>query len=482
VSILFADLVGSTGLGERLDPESMHRVLDRVSDLCGGAIERHGGCVEGFIGDAVVGVFGLDRLHEDDALRAVRAAVEVRDAVPALSAELERERGIGVALKLGVESGEVFVSGGARRPAFAAGDAFNVAARLQGMASAGEILLGENAQRLVAAVARAEPLDEPLELRGRSAPVSAWRLVDLADGAPERPATSPFVDRERELGVLRAAQARAREQRACQPVTIVGPAGIGKSRLVRELARPGDEALVAVGRCQSYGEGTAYQPVAEIVRALGDAAEPAAALLPGAGRPTRAAQTEEVFWAVRRALEAAAAERPLVAVFEDVHWAEPTLLDLIDYLSAFSSGAATVAVATARPDFAEKRPDWVAPRGDRVVLSVEPLGEDDARRLVGDAEAADRIVETAEGNPLFLEQLVAMEPGGDEAALPSTIQAVLAARIDALAPEPRSVLETASVQGRAFHAGPLADQLDDRSIPSHLVALVRDQQIGRAHV
>jgi DNA-binding SARP family transcriptional activator/tetratricopeptide (TPR) repeat protein len=483
VTILFADLVGSTALGERLDPESMHEVLDSVSELCGASIERHGGRVEGFIGDAVVGVFGIDELHEDDALRAVRAAVELRDELPELAGRLGREHGVEVALKLAVEAGEVFVSGGTRRRSFAAGDAFNVASRLQGSAAAGEILLGENVQRLLADAVSAEPLDEPLELRGRSAAVRAWRLVDVA-GAPERPATSPFVDRERELELLRAAFERSREGRCCEPVTVVGPAGIGKSRLVRELAAGlGDAARLAVGRCQSYGEGTTYQPAAELVRQLDGTAhdDEAAALVPGAtGGASSPAQPEEVFWAVRRLVERAAAERPVIALFEDVHWAEPTLLDLVDYLEAFASDAPILLVATTRPDLVDTRPAWLAPREDRTLVALEPLPDAEARRMVGHAEAADRIVEAAEGNPLFLEQLAAIDPGDEEGALPSTIQAVLAARIDALEPGPRTALETASVQGRAFHAGALAEQLDDPHTPSHLVALVRGQLIRPA--
>src|ERR671914_287084 len=234
VSIVFADLVGSTGLAEHLDPETMHRLLDRYSEACGVVIERHGGSVEGFIGDAVVGVFGQEEVHEDDALRAVRAAVEMRDAGAALSSELERELGIEIAMKLGVESGEVFVGAGARRSPFAAGDAFNVAARLEGTAAEGEILLGENVHRLLRGAVRAERL-EPLALKGRSATVQAWRLVglDADDTVRLRAPRSPFVDRAREIEALRAAFARACEEEACRAVAVVGPAGVGKSPLAR---------------------------------------------------------------------------------------------------------------------------------------------------------------------------------------------------------------------------------------------------------
>jgi DNA-binding SARP family transcriptional activator/class 3 adenylate cyclase len=496
VSIVFADLVGSTGLGERLDPESMHALLDRYTAVCGDVIERHGGSVEGFIGDAVVGVFGLETLHEDDALRAVRAAVEMREAGAALSAELERERGVGIAMKFGVESGEVFLRAGARRSPFAAGDAFNVASRLEGQAPEGEILLGENTYALVQEFVRAEPL-EPLALKGRAAKVEAWRLVGLEPEQRERRApASPFVNRAGELEVLREAFARVRDDRACRAVTVIGPAGIGKSRLVEELlTEVGDEARVAVGRCHSYGEDVAYRPLAEIVGQLGGSdpragveqllvgEEGAARLVLGAiGLADAAAQPDEAQWAVRRLLERAAAERPLLVIFDDVHWADPTLLDLLDYLVAFSGEHPILLACLARPDFVETRPGWVTPQPNRSLMVVDALPHSEALELVEGAgaagDAAARIVETAEGNPLFLEQLVAV--GADEAdALPSSIQAVLAARIDRLAAGERAVLELASVQGRSFHVGAVDELLeeDEPRTATHLVSLVRQQLI-----
>ncbi|MEA2418727.1 MAG: hypothetical protein QOE60_933, partial [Thermoleophilaceae bacterium] len=499
VSIVFADLVGSTGLGERLDPESMHALLDRYTEVCGAVIERHGGTVEGFIGDAVVGVFGLKALHEDDALRAVRAAVELREAGTALSAELERERGVGIGMKFGVESGEVFLRAGARRSPFAAGDAFNVASRLENTAPEGEILLGENTYPLVRDSVRAEPL-EPLALKGRTAKVRAWRLVDLEpEAAPARSSRSRFVNRVRELGELRGVFANACEQRACTAVTVIGPAGIGKSRLVEELvAEVGDDATVAVGRCLSYGEDVTYRPLAEIVGQLGgadprqrveellDGDEPIARLVLGAiGLSESAAQAAETSWAVRRLLERVAAERPLVLVVEDVHWAEPTLLDLLEYLVAFSTGHPILLACIARPEFVEARPIWVTPQPNRSLMALHPLSSTESRELVEstgklESTTAARIVETAEGNPLFLEQLVAVGASDGETALPSTIQAVLAARIDRLAPGERTVLELASVQGRSFHVGVLAELLDggdQRGISAHLVSLVQQQLI-----
>jgi DNA-binding SARP family transcriptional activator len=501
VSIVFADLAGSTGLGERLDPESMHGLLDRYTEVCSTVIERHGGAVEGFIGDAVVGVFGLTELHEDDALRAVRVALELREAGAALSAELERERGVEIAMKFGVESGEVFLGAGTRRSHFAAGDAFNVASRLEGIAAEGEILLGENIYALVRDAVRVERL-EPLALRGRTAKVQAWRLLDLLDDQIWlRQSGSPFVGRERELEELRAAFARVRGGQGCHAVTVVGPAGIGKSRLARELvAEVGEDTTVVVGRCPAYGEGVTYRPLAEIVGQLGgsdprqrvnellEGDEPIARLVLGAiGLSDGAAQPEETFWAVRRLLERVALSGPLVVIVDDVHWAEPTLLDLLEYLVAFSSGHAILLLCLARPEFLEARAAWVAPQSNRSLLVLGALPEAEARQLVENAAAGElwsrtaaRIVETAEGNPLFLEQLVAVGAEDGEGALPSSIQAVLAARIDRLEPGERALLEQASVQGRSFYVGAVADVLAERDrsgIATHLVSLVHKQLI-----
>jgi DNA-binding SARP family transcriptional activator len=500
VSIVFADLVGSTGLAERLDPESMHDLLDRFTDRCSAVIERHGGSVEGFVGDAVVGVFGQTEVHEDDALRAVRAALEMRESGEQLSGELERERGVGIALKLGVESGEVFVSAGARRRSFAAGDAFNVASRLEGEAAEGEILLGENLHELVRGSVIAEPL-EPLALKGRDAPVRAWRLVALEVDHPVRvaPPGSRFVNRERELGELTAAFARAQAGAACHAVTVVGPPGIGKSRLTSELLdRLAGASTVAVGRCRSYGDTRGYGPLAEIVRALGGDEprawvegsldeQPAQLVLSAIGMSDEPAQAEETSWAVRKLFEQVASERPLVAVVDDVQWAEPSLLDLLEYLVVFASGHPILLVCLARPEFVEMRPGWAAPMSTRTLFALDALPEEEARALVESAGAeelgtdtAARIVELAEGNPLFLEQLAAIGAEGGDAPLPSTIQAVLAARIARLEPAERSLLEHASVQGRSFETNALAELLGapgPGAISTQLVSLVHKQLI-----
>jgi tetratricopeptide (TPR) repeat protein len=482
----------------------MHGLLDRFTELCGGLIESHGGSVEGFIGDAVVGVFGQAEIHEDDALRAVRVAVEMRQAGADLSEELERDLGVAIGMKLGVESGEVFVSAGARRRRFATGDAFNVAARLEGIADEGQILLGGSIHALVKDHVRVEPL-EPLELKGRAAKVRPWRLIELLDDPLRFTARPrPLVGRDRELSELQSEFARSRAGSECRVATVVGTAGIGKSRLAREFAAEiRDEATVAVGRCLSYGEDVTYRPLVDIVRQLCgvDPSERLSELLEGddtrvrlvlqaIGMAAGAAQPEETAWAVRSLFERVAEDQPLVVAVEDVHWAEPPMLDLLDYLGAFSTDHPILILCLARPELGEARPEWIAPRPNRTLLMLDPLSNDDARRLVGTASATtlgpateDRIVQMAEGNPLFLEQLAAVEMD-EGAALPSTIQAVLAARIDRLAPGERAVLEHASVQGRSFYVGGAAAVLpepDRAAIATHLMGLVNKQLVRVEH-
>jgi class 3 adenylate cyclase len=500
-TVVFADVVDSTALGELLDPESVHRLLERYSEIAREILERHGGEIEKFIGDAVVAFFGLTELHEDDALRAVRAAVELRDAVTVLRDDLKRSSGIELGIRIAVNSGDVFVGAGAGREVFATGDSVNVAARLEQFAEAWEILLGDRTYRLVEPCVRAKPL-EPLTVKGRAAPVQAWRLLELAtrDAVVARPGT-PFVGREREWSELRDAFALTRDEQTCGLCTIVGPAGIGKTRLARELVTEvGAHATVAVGQCRSYGEGITYHPLIEIVRQLagddpgegipellgsGEEPELVARRIRGlVGLSDETAPAEETFWAVRRLFEAAAAERPLIVGFEDVHWAEPLLLDLIEYLVGFSAGSPIFVLCLARPELLEIRPSWAAGGRNRSMVAVDALSQADARRLVGslapgglDSLETARIVRIAEGNPLFLEQLVATdEERGETTALPPSIQAVLAARIAGLDPAERTVLERASVEGRNFRwssVGALLSESDRDALGQHLMALVR---------
>jgi DNA-binding SARP family transcriptional activator len=459
VSVVLASMAETAA--ERLDPEATHHLLARYADACGATIERHGGAVERFAGDTVVGVFGQDAAHDDDALRAARAAIEMREAGAQLGAAL----GIDVRIRVGAEAGEVFVGATPGRARFAAGDAFTVAAGLEQSAPPGEILVGETLLGLLGATAAAEPVDD-LTFAGRGEPVRAWRLLGVDRAA--RPPLSPFVGRLRELSALRDAFAHAREH-GCTTITVAGPAGQGKSRLALELAAElGGAATVVVGRCPSYGDGMAHRPLAEIVGQLGDVlpelGEPLAGTVMAAVGADATAQPGEAAFAIRRLFERAAEARPLVAIIDDLHWAEPPLLDLLEYLAAFATAHPILLVCLARPELFERRPGWSA-----APLALDPLSDAEAQLLIGaraEPGTAERIVETAEGNPLFLEQLVAVGATGER--LPTTIQAVLAARLDRLPPEERMLLEDASVEGRSFHVGAL-----ERAEPQRLVSLVR---------
>jgi class 3 adenylate cyclase len=477
VTILFADIVDSTSLGVQLDPEVLRSIMRRYFDTVRTIVERHGGTLEKFIGDAALAAFGIPQLHEDDALRAVRAANELREALIALNAELQRDHGLAIQIRTGINTGEVLAGDAASGQPFATGAAVTVAMRLQQAALPGETLLGESTRGVLRQAAISEPV-EPIDAGGALGRVQAFRLLALGEGAGLRPQTgAPLVGRQEELARLQSAFASVRDERRSRVVLILGDAGIGKTRLTSEFLSSLDtEATALVGRCVSYGEGATYLPLAEIVRQAAPTRPQATitALLEGdehagliaqrmfelTGQADGPAQTGELFWAVRRFFEALAAKQPLVVVLEDVHWAEPTLLDLVEYLAAWTSDAPALVLCIARPDLLEKRPGW---KSTTETIPLDPLSgaESDTllAELAGETELSEktraRIVAVAEGNALFVEQLLAyvtddVEPEALEQAVPASIEALLASRLDSLEPEDRAVLERAAVVGKDF--------------------------------
>jgi class 3 adenylate cyclase/tetratricopeptide (TPR) repeat protein len=504
VTVVFADVVGSTALGERVDSETLRWAMQRWFVRMRDVVESHGGTVENYIGDAVMAVFGIPVAHEDDALRAVRAAAAMREQVAALGDELRAERGVDLRVRIGVNTGEAVTGDAAAGGFFTAGDIVNVAARLEQSARPGDILVGTYTFRLVRHAVEVEQV-APLTVKGKADALAAYRLLRVAPDAPGRPRRerSPLVDRQRERGQLVGAFDQAVRDRSCQLLTVLGAAGVGKSRIVAEVTDAlGDAATVAAGRCLPYGDGLTWWP---LVEALGNSGlfeqvagtgEPAIArageLLKPKGDPVA---PEEAFWAVRRVLETLARRQPVVLVIDDLHWAEPTFMDLLEHVADWVHDAPLLLVVMARPDLLDVRPAWGASRPNATSVLVEPLDDDEAadllRHLVGTAtlggRATTRILEVAEGNPLFVEEVVAMliddgllstgngngtarEPTA--IAVPPTIQVLLAARLDRLAPNERAVVEAASVEGKEFTRERVAALVPDDVRPS-IGALLR---------
>jgi len=460
VTVVFCDVAGSTALGESSDPETVRALLARYFERMKAILEAHGGTVEKFIGDAVMAVFGVPVAHEDDALRAVRAAAEMREALPEL----------GVQARIGVNTGEV-VTGTVER--LATGDAVNVAARLEQAAGPGEILLGVETMQLVANAVVVDRVP-PLELKGKREPLSAFRLVGVGY-APERPHGDVFVGRERELDQIEAAWNRAGTEQRCELVTIVAEAGVGKTRLAAEaLSRLG--ARVVRGRCLSYGEGITYWPVVEVVTQLGARpSDPAAAAAIASllGETESGTSGEEIAWAFRKLLEEQA---PLVCLFEDIHWGEETFLDLVEHVSLLSTGGRMLLLCTARPELLERRHSWPAS------VRLTTLDSVDVDQLLPrwlSQELRKHIARAAGGNPLFVTEMVAMAAGADgEVVVPPTLRALLTARLDQVDAAERRVLERGAVEGEIFHRGAVqALAPEEPQVTTRLAALVRRELV-----
>ncbi len=511
VTLVFCDLKGSTALGERLDPEAVREVMDRYFKAMAAEITRHGGKIEKYIGDAIMAVFGLPRAHEDDALRAVRAAAGMRAALRRVNEDLLLRYGVALANRTGVNTGEVVANddpGAAQK--LATGDAVNVAARLEQAAPENEIYLGETTYRLVRDAVTVESV-EALELKGKAERVTAFRLVSAhgLEGSTRRQDT-PVVGRDGELAALDAAYHDACSAGAIRLVTVIGDAGVGKSRLVHEVVvRIAAGARVLRGRCLPYGDGITFWPLREMVGGAAniladDAPEQARAKMLGVvgdadvvdrlaaatGLSATPFPLHELYWAARKFLEALAAGGAVVAIIDDIHWAETAFLDLLDHLLDSDTSACVLLLATARHDLLEERPQW-GERAGATRLVLKPLTDTASAQVVANllgsaelpADVVQRIVGAAEGNPLFVEQMLSMlidnralrqQDGrwvrGEryaDIAVPPTIQALLEARLDRLAREERATVEPASVIGMQF-ALPAVTALSPEAARAHV--------------
>jgi class 3 adenylate cyclase/tetratricopeptide (TPR) repeat protein len=515
VTVVFSDLKGSTSLGEKLDTESLREVLNIYFNEMRAVLERHGGTVEKYIGDAIMAVFGLPKLHEDDALRAVRAAFQMKLALEDVNERLERGWGVRLENRTGVNTGEVVAGDVSTGQRLVTGDTVNTAARLEQSAPSCEILIGEPTFRLVRDAVEVEQV-EPLELKGKAERVPAYRLVSVAEleeGVARR-LDSPMVGRGEELAVLIGALDAAERDLAPQMVTVFGPAGAGKSRLLQEfLNRASGRVHALRGRCLSYGEGITFWPLGEVIReATGitnddsmeaarsklevlageDGREAADRVAAAIGLSDATFPVQETFWGARRLVELMTRDMPTLMLIDDIHWAEETFLELLTYLVE-AVQAPLIIVCSSRPELLEDHAGWIQETDKIHRIVLQPLSETEsaqvAQNLMGsslDEAVRARIVEAAEGNPLFVEQMLSMlidddilhrsEDGGwtlvgdlGSISIPPTISALLTARLDRLAPVERTVIEHGSVVGQVFFRGAVEALVPD-SVSSHVEA------------
>jgi class 3 adenylate cyclase/tetratricopeptide (TPR) repeat protein len=521
VTMIFSDLKDSTALGERLDSEALHEVKDRYFSAMAAEIKRHGGKIEKYIGDAIMAVFGLPKAHEDDALRAVRAADDMRKALKRVNHDLMARYGVTLGNRTGVNTGEVVANDDEKADQkLATGDAVNVAARLEQAAPVNEIYLGETTWQLVRDAVEVEAV-EPLQLKGKTEKVAAYRLISAGglDGYARRQDTA-IVGRDEELAALSLAYQQACDTRSVRMVTVVGDAGLGKSRLVREVTdRIASDARLLRGRCLPYGDGITFWPLVDMAReaagildddspdvanaklleAVGDV-ELAARLASAVGLSTASYPLHELNWAARKFLEGFADSGPVVAVVDDIHWAEPAFLELLEHVLTASSDAPILLLATARHDLLESRPQWGETEGStRLVL--QPLDDAAAAQIVVNlfgsaglpADVVERIVTAAEGNPLYVEQMLSMlidsgalrhEADGrwvrsetyGSIIVPPTIKALLEARLDNLPRADRATVEPAAVIGVEFPRAAveaLVPEAVQRTVGEHLGTLTK---------
>jgi class 3 adenylate cyclase/tetratricopeptide (TPR) repeat protein len=521
VTVLFCDLVGFTADSEAADPEDVRARIRPYHAQLRHELELYGGTVEKFIGDAVMAVFGAPVAHEDDAERAVRAALRVLDAIEELNAE---DATLALQVRVGINTGEAVVTLDARPEegeGIVTGDVVNTASRLQGAAPVNGIAVSEATYRATERVFDWEPL-QPVQVKGKGKPLSLWRpLVPRARFGSDvtRSHSTPLVGRDLEKPLLIGTFERSAQQRSCQLVTIVGEPGVGKSRLCAELFAYLDERPGLTrwrqGRCLSYGEGIAFWALGEIVKAEcgileTDSPEEAEAklkralpaddpdrawlqarLAPLVGAPAEPASQEESFTAWRRFCEGLGADGPAVLVFEDLHWADPALLGFLEHLADWAEGVPLLLLCTARPELHERHPGWAGGLRNATTINLAPLSDQETAQLVSalleravlPAEIQQALLERAGGNPLYAEEFVRLLTdrgvSEDSAAVPESVQALIAARLDTITAERKSLLQDAAVIGKVFWAGALAEMgdRDAREVEQALHELARKELV-----